>query len=697
MNGYFSIGNIIKVNSSSVTILVKDFTHLERIHYNGTIYKGISVGTFVGVIRGSDKIVVQIIKESINNIEESFDGSTLLKNKVQRKLVAKIIGVIGSKGYETGIKSFPLMFDDVVLLSKEELKKIYYLSQEKKQNVLNIGKMSLYDELRVKIPINGFLDTHIGVFGNTGSGKSNTVAKLYTTLFDKINKESKLKNIKSTFVFVDFHNEYENYFSNYEKIKVKTISPSDEDFKISASPFWNYEALIGSFWDFSQEEKKFIKKIIDLKKEKFDFNTFYNIMKYAPKDSLKLEDLKKILGNKEIYLKTLLNTDLSAKRKEFKHLLDTHSEGGKINYSTLKTNEKYQQMINEFSKSRKEELTYKEYGMKLDICYEREWLLFQTNLLVKKIRKLFEIREDYAKSYLLKKIYYIWKKFYKIDFYIFKDQYSYVNCLLTRNSKEIMINWENPFSGFYIEDDEISQLEQIKVCLAITELSISKWEVINENIFDKIQNKLLDLIPKNMSYIPQQIIKINSAQIIILSLKDEDVELQKTWPIVVANELFNSQKTLYSRGVDSSVHFIIDEAHNLISSKLSEETKDENINRLSLFEKFIREGRKFNFFLTISTQEPWGLDSGINSQLGNFFIHRFVNGNDLEIINKYIANSNDILYNKIPILNPGQCILWGSKFKTPLMIQVDEMKEEQVGKLKKETKNKSLEDIWGLE
>ncbi|AHH45544.1 hypothetical protein [Mesomycoplasma bovoculi] len=134
MNDYFSIGNIIEVKSSSVTILVKDFTHLETIHYGGTIYKGISVGTFVGVIRGSSKIVVQITSESIDNIEEDYDDSTLLKNKVQRKLVAEIIGVIrNNREYETGIKTFPLMFDDVVLLNEDELKIVFYLPQKKKK------------------------------------------------------------------------------------------------------------------------------------------------------------------------------------------------------------------------------------------------------------------------------------------------------------------------------------------------------------------------------------------------------------------------------------------------------------------------------------------------------------------------------------------------------------------------------------
>ncbi|AHH45543.1 ATP-binding protein [Mesomycoplasma bovoculi] len=547
--------------------------------------------------------------------------------------------------------------------------------------------MLLYDELRVEIPIKGFLDTHIGVFGNTGSGKSNTVAKLYKTLFDKINKKSKLKNINSAFVFVDFHNEYKEYFSNYqyEKINIKTISPS-EDFKISASSFWNYETLISGFSDFSQEEKKIIKKIMNIKR-KFDLNIYYWMLQDINKHNLESDpmQLNKIIAiynnNNNNDLKVSLYIDSLLKIEQFKHIYDNRTKKSK-----LIKNEKYSEVTKDLT-SLKSGLTVNQYIDKVNIDCQRQFLFKETRRLFQKVKMHEKTKLSHWRLYKWD-IKNIWYEFYSINI----------------NKEKDNPNKFKPITGLeewlYINNNETSVLEKLKVCLAILDFLVDEdKDMMKEGTLSKIKYRLFDLMPEKMSYIPDQI-KIDNAQIIILSLKDEDVGLQKIWPIVVANELFNSQKALYSSGVDSSIHFIIDEAHNLISSKLSEETKDENINRLSLFEKFIREGRKFNFFLTISTQEPWGLDSGITSQLGNFFIHRFVNGNDLEGINKYIANSNDILYNKIPILNPGQCILWGSKFKTPLMIQVDKLGEENENKdkdkLKKETKNKSLEDILGL-
>lgn len=672
MNGYFSIGNIIEVESSSVTILVKDFTHLETIHYGGTIYKGISVGTFVGVIRGSDKIVVQIIKESINNIEESFDGSTLLKNKVQRKLDAQIIGVIRNREYETGIKTFPLMFDDVVLLSKEELKIVFYLPQEENKNVLDIGKMLLDDDLRIKIPINGFFDTHIGVFGNTGSGKSNTVAKLYKTLFDKI-KENDIQS-NNIFVFVDFHNEYSDYFSSYKSyknIEVFDILHDGKEYVMDQKKFWNYENL---------------KKVLLESDKNSKYEALDKVIEY--KDSLNL-DLDKMISNEKSNSESVQLDEHSFINQENLHLYflnELESIKTELN-QPLDSNNEYRSLW------KNKNTQPKNIKRSLIDLYKIKFLYYKTIFYNK-----YEYKNTYNNSLylkLIKKINSIWAKILNTSE---EELESLIDNIEIPNwdwndfkeygaEREIYINHFNKLldNNDDIQNDPV-YLEKIKAYLTLLYLCM-----INKNNNDLIAwtlYKALDNI--NVYNILTEIKEKQNIKILILSLKGELTEVQKNWSLRVANELFNSQKALYPNRINSSVHFIIDEAHNLISSKLSEETKDKNRNRLNLFEKFIREGRKFNFFLTISTQEPWGLDSGITSQLSNFFIHRFVNGNDSESINKYIANLNDILYNKIPILNPGQCVLWGSKFKTPLMIQVDKMKEEE------ETKNKSLEDIWGF-
>uniref|UniRef100_UPI00258DFCC7 hypothetical protein n=1 Tax=Bacteroides acidifaciens TaxID=85831 RepID=UPI00258DFCC7 len=43
-------------------------SNLESFHYNGVIYDGISIGSYIGIIRGSNKIIEKIKKESPDRI-----------------------------------------------------------------------------------------------------------------------------------------------------------------------------------------------------------------------------------------------------------------------------------------------------------------------------------------------------------------------------------------------------------------------------------------------------------------------------------------------------------------------------------------------------------------------------------------------------------------------------------------------------
>lgn len=604
MNGYFSIGNIIKVDSSSVTILVKDFTHLETIHYDGTIYKGISVGTFVGVIRGSDKIVVQIISESIDNIEEGFDDSTLLKNKVQRKLVAKIIGVIRNREYETGIKTFPLMFDDVVLLNEEELKKIYYLATNKGQNTVELGQALLYNDFEISVPISGLFDTHIGIFGNTGSGKSNTLAKLYKTLFDKIGKD-KLSELNSNFVFIDFHNEYSKYFED-DNYGVEKYGYKNKKWKINGSLFWTYDFLSSLFDLSNNDDTLFINAFLRNREflEKYKFFTielFFNAKK-----PIKNFFENFVINRCFVEIRKILNS----KKFDFTEIND-------LSRKWLKMSEEISNILKGVSNT------------------STIFLQIFTEV----------IRETL-----------------KLDF--------------PNKSMELM--------KIYIN------------------LIISYFHFFNRSLsYANIHNLMLDLfinLPKLFEYIEIDKTTEPTKGISIILLKDYgNLWLKRSISTIIAKQLFENNKNQNSNlEYNHTTHFIIDEAHNLLSDKLLSETANANIIRLNLFEQFIKEGRKFGFFLTISTQDPWSLHSGITSQLSNFFIHRFLSEYDMEKMKKYVANIDDISYNKISILDPGQCVLWGAKFKTPIMIKVEKLKLKDEKLNDKKTNLNPLEKLWGL-
>ena len=63
---------------------------------------------------------------------------------------------------------------------------------------LYLGKSPSYDNVDVHVNINKFFSNHFAIFGNTGSGKSCGVARIFQNLFSK---EADIAYKSSIFIF----------------------------------------------------------------------------------------------------------------------------------------------------------------------------------------------------------------------------------------------------------------------------------------------------------------------------------------------------------------------------------------------------------------------------------------------------------------------------------------------------------------
>ena len=80
--------------------------------------------------------------------------------------------------------------------------------------LLPIGKSVIFSDYDVKINIDKFFGFHFAVFGNTGAGKSNTVARILQNIFAKDNYSAK----GAKFVIIDSNGEYNKAFSRLNEI-----------------------------------------------------------------------------------------------------------------------------------------------------------------------------------------------------------------------------------------------------------------------------------------------------------------------------------------------------------------------------------------------------------------------------------------------------------------------------------------------
>ncbi|RJT65019.1 ATP-binding protein, partial [Legionella taurinensis] len=141
---------------------------------------------------------------------------------------------------------------------------------------------------------------------------------------------------------------------------------------------------------------------------------------------------------------------------------------------------------------------------------------------------------------------------------------------------------------------------------------------------------------------------------------------------------------------EKTLHLIIDEAHNVLSLQSTREQESWKDYRLELFEEIIKEGRKFGVFLTLSSQRPADISATIMSQIHNFFIHRLVNDKDLFLLDNTISTLDTLSKGMIPNLAKGCCIITGTSFNLPLVVQVDKLERQH----QPDSEDVNLAEIW---
>ncbi|WP_049963358.1 ATP-binding protein [Listeria monocytogenes] len=260
------VGKVLEIEGTKVNILMEENSNMFTYFYNGIKYRGIAINSFIGIIRGPYKIVGQVVKEFLRDVYNDSKDVDYKKNRFERVIEIKIIGAFINDSFISGTTAYPLIYNDVILLSEDEILSIITNGKNnekyEKQNY-RIGQ-TLTDEITFKLDWTRVFNTHIGVFGNTGSGKSNTLTKIYTELFSKNNLSIKGK---SNFLLLDFNGEYTGtqLLNNNDK-KVITLNTRINDgdkLVFSQSAVWDKDILSILLSATEKTQKPFLSWIID--------------------------------------------------------------------------------------------------------------------------------------------------------------------------------------------------------------------------------------------------------------------------------------------------------------------------------------------------------------------------------------------------------------------------------------------------
>lgn len=255
------VGEVIAVSGVRISLRIFEDSNQETIFYEGVKYRGVSLREHILIQRGFIDIVCLVEGEFLDEKRLEADAE---KTQYIRKVDVRPIGYIVEDKFFEGVKYMPMIRDRASLLSELMVGKIY--GTEGKTS-FSIGSM-LKENVPINLPWTRIFNSHLGIFGNTGSGKSNTLTKLYTTLFNE--KLPAMEN-KSKFVIIDFNGEYTEdqiLLAKDKQITVLDSKKTKDRFKIEADHFWDVETLSLLFQATTNTQQPFLRRVLS-GKDKF--------------------------------------------------------------------------------------------------------------------------------------------------------------------------------------------------------------------------------------------------------------------------------------------------------------------------------------------------------------------------------------------------------------------------------------------
>lgn len=592
INDDISVGSVIEIKGNYVRARMYQNTNMLTYFKNNKVFRGVGIGQYVGIVNGPYKLVGKVTREFADDKDKNPNDQEFSLNRYIREIDINIIGNFKNKRFVQGIYGFPQIFSEVILLSDNEIKMIVG-SNVNTDYQLNIG-YTLPNRVPFSLDWSHLFNTHFAIFGNTGSGKSNTLTKIYTELFNKNEKkEITLKN--SRFIFIDFNGEYTSndiFTKNKSVLNLNTKRVNGQDkIILSNREFWDAEFLSVLFSATPQTQEPFLRSALNFFKPGVEFNN---------------EKLVHYLVNG--LENTYFSTNMDSRTQPFlnKILKILHIDFGDI--------PKLRDLLNSNWNN-----TY--------CCYYIQHLSGK-NEYMNELKEL-DLKEQ------------------------FKDR-----CTRSLNAHVeplnllmVLLYLEMIFKLKYGN----SQYEYINYFLSRVE---SK-----ENMFSKV----VDVSDS----------QADRSNIEVISLRNVNKEIKLIVPLIVARQAYRNQKDSNDGEIklSSTTHLIIDEAHNILSTSANRERKEWRDYRLDVFEEIVKEGRKFGFYLTISSQRPADISQTIVSQMHNYIIHRLVNQNDLQMLDNSLNTLDTVSRQSIPTLSPGSAVFTGINFELPVVVKVDKLKD----------------------
>ena len=548
-----------------------------------------------------------------------------------RKLEVQPVGSLRSikDGYKfkRGIESFPSVGDIVILPTDEQLRCIIESGDNRR---VYIGNSPLVGNAKVMIDPDRFFGRHLAVLGNTGSGKSCSVAGLIRWSIESAREKlvDMEGNVNSRFIVLDPNGEYSKAFADKPNANIYTVNVERDTDKQLEVPLW--------FWN-TDEWCGFTKA-----SPKTHRTTIVHALKSVRSGTVFDEQTKeRELAN---YVRIIIQA-LDIEIKDGTPFIQKPAYG-------------FHQRLMKWSKGFTNEEEFS--------CELKEAI----NNLNEKINSFNSNRSGSG----------------FVDYSYLRDDIKEVIELLNRVyseagglEEEFLPTDEDsplPFTG----ENFVRSIEANAEILKTTDYIVTLMPRIKTLLSDVRVKKVIDNETLQLNDWLDNYIGANNKEsltIIDLSLLPSDVTNIIT--AVIARMIFETQQRYLKQNKQClPTVLVMEEAHYFIKRYNDDaDNFGASIQCCKVFEKIAREGRKFGLGLVLSSQRPSELSPTVLSQCNSFLLHRISNDRDQELIHRLLPDNMRGILREMPSLPSQYAVLLGWASELPVMVKMRTLRKEQ--------------------
>lgn len=541
--------------------------------------------------------------------------------------------------FSRGIEVFPTVGDPVLLPSQIELKSIVESGDNRR---VKIGISPLAGNAEVFVDPDRLFGRHLAILGNTGSGKSCSVAGVIRWSIEAAKREvacpecGQSRKINSRFIILDPNGEYSQAFKDMDNVRFFAVEADSQN---------KVEQLQVPLWLWNSSE----------------WCAFTQASSRAQRPVL-IQALRTVRdGTLDIALTP--STDM---RRYLRTLVD-------IIRIEITNGEPWAAGTKNYGKRKGfyDGLIVWRNGTTEDVSFDPAEKNALRNLNIKFDSMIEAHKQQYA-SYL----------FTRATIMELMDLVLKAHSAFGGSDEDILpvdADIPRPFTGdlflrsIQSNAELLNSTEYVETMLTRirTLLSDSRMKVIMNCLPDLTLQKWLEMYicPTNSSD--------GSITVIDLSLVPAEV-IHIVTAVIARMTLEALQRYRYlNGGTTFPTTLVMEEAHTFIRKyAINAEATAAYSMCTQVFEKIAREGRKFGLGLVFSSQRPSELSPTVLSQCNTFLLHRISNDRDQDLVNKLVPDNLRGLLRELPSLPSQKAILLGWASELPVLVQMNYLEEK---------------------